>query len=319
MKRTDLLVDIVRRETETVQDSTSQGISELTYVQCLNDAQDHLQSIIIDQHPRVFLGQSLINIVAAQEEYNLPSDIYLGTKIVSLEYKYGTEAGQYMKLMPQSLHDRKTWFSSSFPAFYIRKSDTFLLNPLPAVSSTSGLRMVYVRELRDLDVRRGVISTVTKSSLNITAINLDLTPTLSKDSSSVTNAADLLDKTDYVCIVDKDGISILDGIPVTGYNSSTGVITVPSFSTAILAAAFVDMYVVAGKAATTHSELPNVCERYLIAYAILEILKKNGNQFETAEQKQKVSSMEEDIVSLFGYPDDDIYPLPDEWGWDHGY
>lgn len=316
MRRLDLLIYHAKSETAT-KSPTPQGISELEYVQYGNEAQSRIISLITQTYPRLWMEEVYIDLVGQQEEYDLPSDVYIETKIKALWFLYGS-AGQYVRIYPRSFEDRETSYFANRPVHYIRKGNTILINPPPQISVSEGLRLMYQYRLPDLDVRRGVISSVTIAGGLLTAITLNLAPTLAKDDNSVANAADYLGMCDYICVVDKDGNSILAGICIDSYNPTTGVVTCNGTGTAttILASAFVGAYVTAGQTSTTHSELPLECERYIIRYIVWKILKRIGNQYEAGEAYKELQGFEEELVTLFEDPDDDIYNLPYEWKWD---
>jgi hypothetical protein len=79
-------------------------------------------------------------------------------------------------------------------------------------------------------------------------------------------------------------------------------------------------WVCAGDFCTTHSELPEEVERYLIAYSAWKILKRDSNA-DFAEQQQELLEMETEIVAAYADLLDDIYEVPiinddiDWWGW----
>jgi len=310
MRRLELLLDHVRRAVENENPSTTDGFSNLEIIQYFNDAQDHLFSKIVLEHPNVFLKEGFISLVVDQESYDLPTDMYMGTKIKSLEYKYGSGSDDYYKIGQKTIHDRQTDFTGEVPHFYIRKGDDILINPIPSVANTNGLRLIYQRQIRTLDVRRGTITSASKTSETLNSITLDLTPTLSKDDDSVQAAADLLNTLDYICVVDKDGATVVDSIPVKSYDSTTGVITPDVFTTSVAAGSFADQYVVAGKLSTTHCELPRLCERYLLTYATFKLLRRNANEMESTFQRQELAAIEATIVDSFKTADDDVYNIP---------
>jgi len=106
------------------------------------------------------------------------------------------------------------------------------------------------------------------------------------------NSAEL-DKTEYVCIVDRDGTPIVSQIPIDSYSTSTKVITVATTYTMPLAemssldtylSAGKPLYVVTGRYASTHSELDMVTENYLIEYVILRLLRLQSNTGQAKDQ-----------------------------------
>lgn len=313
MRRLELLINEIRRSTDN---EDASGISDLDIVQYLNDAQGRIQSRITSQFPNVFLTDSNIDLVASQEVYSLPSDIYLGTRIVNLEYLFSDEALDYAQLTSKTLADRYTASETDFPSFYIRRDNDILINPIPQVSRTSGLRLTYQHSLRTLDLRRGEVTSASLSGSTLNSFQLDLTPTLSKNSGIVSAGADVLDSIDYVSVVDLNGANILKNIPIDSYNSTTGVLTVSSgFTTTVLAAAFAGHFIVGGTNATSHSDLYDICERYLIVYAKLKILERDGKQLEANYQTGELREIEKDIVEAYQTPEEDRIVLPIDIDW----
>lgn len=320
MKRLDLLIDHNRRATASQTSINNSGVSELEYVQYYNEGQNKLQSRIIKEHTRAFVTESTINLVAGQEEYDLPVDLYTGTRLKRVEYRYDAGSNNYYRLSPQTYMSRYTGTEASIPGWYICKDNTILVNPIPSQSISAGLRVVYNKALRELDVRRGVISAIAKTGTTLNTITIDLTPTLGKDDVTVDFAADILNKLDHICVVDKWGDAVLEGIPIDSYNSSTGVITVSSgFTTSLTSGSFVDQYVVGGHYTTTHSELPNMAETYLILYCNYKILRRDAASIELVAQQQELAEAEQDVIDLFKAGESDIYDLPIDAEWDDDY
>lgn len=304
-RRIDLLVDQVRRATDNEDVTSTTGISDEEVVQYINDAQDKLQALISDQHADAFLAQGTIDLVASTEAYSLPSDIYLDNRIVMVEYKYGGGSGDYLKLRQRTLDYRYT-VSEGDPSYYIRRAGQILVNPIPSKSTTDGIRLTYQKKLKDLDIRRAKITSASLTGTTLDTITLNLTSSLTKDGGLQASGESVFNSVDYISVVDRDGAKVLEEIPIDSYDESTGVITVTSgFTTTVLAAAFVDQYIVAGKNATTHSELPDMCERFLIAYAAWKLLKRDAS-VEGDEQESELLSMGADIVRAFAKIDDDI-------------
>lgn len=318
MRRIELLIDEVKRSVESQLDSSSGGISDLEILHYLNSAQDRLYGRIVKETPKLFLTESNIDVVSGTESYSLPSDTFLGAGLISVDYKYGSGSGDYAPLPNKTLFDRNTATTgTTVPWYYIRKNSSILLNPKPQESVTNGLRILYQKKLRYLDVRRGVVASASYTSTTLNSITLDLTPSLGKDDGTVTAASDILNKVDYICVVDKDGTSILDSIPVDSYNSSTGVITVTNvpFTTTVVEASLQNNYVVAGTHSSTHSELAETAERYLVAYATFKILRRQGSREEAEFQRQELSAVENDIIDSYAGPDQDIERLPLDRAW----
>src|SRR3990167_2670046 len=148
MERLDILIERVRRYTaaQSYTDagllSGQIGVQTQTLVDLFNEAQHALHGVIYANAPNLFVKTDTQNVVANQEAYTLPTDAFLGVNVVSVEYKYGSGSGDYLKLPKRDLHSRYT-LSTSTPTGYIQHNKQILLNPLPSQAVTNGLRITY--------------------------------------------------------------------------------------------------------------------------------------------------------------------------------
>ena len=166
-----------------------------------------------------------------------------------------------------------------------------LLTPTPSVTKSDALVINYQKRPRELDIRRGQVASKTDSPVTIT---LSFSTTSQKNANMSTNASSQLDLVDYCCIVDLDGNPIVSAIPIDNYNSSTQIITAvssysfPADELAALDAAIAagtPLYVTRNKYSSTHSELDNQTEDFLIEYVVKRLLRLQSNQAEMAEAK----------------------------------
>jgi len=316
-RRLDLLILEVRRATENTDPSTTSGITDEELVQYFNDAQDSLQSFISSQHPQVFLVESKISLVADQEKYDLPSDIFLGTRIEMIEWKFGSGSEDYRRIEPVALQQRNSSFTSDGPFVYIRRDQDILINPLPQSALTDGLRLTYQQRLRNLDIVRGFIKTATKTSNTLDKLEMDLASALNtKDADIITAADAILQQIAYISIVDLNGVKVLEAIPVKDYNKSTRVLTMEaSFTTTLSTSTLENNYIVVGKSATSHTDLSDICERFLISYVTQKVLRRDSNILEADEQAQELRLIGADIAKSYQNPQEDLMQLPldDQW------
>jgi len=319
MRRNELLIKVLRESVEFPHnDGDTDSVSDLEFVQYLNDGQDQIYGEIVDAHSNFYLTTALIDLVANQQQYTLPTDVYMGSKIKKVEYKYGSGAQEYYILRPGTEFDLRTHFTTTVPYLYVRGKDYLKISPLPDSNQTSALRVTYTKKPRRLDIRRGIISSASKTGSTLNSLTISLTPSLNKDSGTVSAARDLLNVSDYICVVNSDGTSVLDAVPIDSYDSSTGIITVKSgFTTTVAQGTFAGNYIVTGKYSTTHSELPDNCERYLLLYTTLKLLRRGGNQFETQEARNELGLVTQNILDSFANPDDDVYRLKIDELWEN--
>lgn len=305
VERADRMVDIIRRRThstsftDSATGSSQRGVQTETIIEFLNEAQDTCHSIVYGLAPHVFIKVGTIDTVADQEAYNLPADSFLGGGVANVEYKFGSGSGDYKKLTQKSIHKRDTNVTGT-PSTYIHVNGQIFLNPIPSTATTNGIRLTYEFQLPRLDVRRGKVSAVDDGSAP-TSITVT-------DKSFMDIAFGGSNDPEYITVVDGDGVQQMKSIPVTSYDSSTGILTLGSFTPSSGEVVAVNDYVVIGGNASTHSSLPSVCQHYLAEYARYCVLDLKGNP-QAIMALDKVSKLEEKVVDIFSDFNTDIYPI----------
>lgn len=300
MRRVDRLIKQIRIQTENEDSGLNYGIKTEEFLQYINDAQHRLQSLITAQHEHAFVSEDVQSVKQGNQEYALPDLALMENKVVSVEYSPTKDQDDYYHLTPRNLHIRST-FDEAYPDGYIRRSGKILLQPTP--SQNGNLRINYVKRIFDLDIRRGVISVATQTGNTIDSLIVDVS------NSKTPIDFDELQDADFVCVVDKNGNMVARNIPVEGLNTATGELTIESGFELNDEVITVGNFIVSGKDKTTHSELPKMTERYLIAYAAWKILKRDSST-DSTEQQQELTSMENDIVNAFAMIDGDVHPIP---------
>ncbi len=266
MKYTADLITECREDTGNQSFSSTTGISDAKFVRALNYGLENAQGIISRTCPKLFQSQKVINVVANQEAYTIPDRLYLGTRIVNVEYSPTGQASDYFKIFEQALIRRDSWARDA-AVCYIRRNGEILLQPLPASAITSGLRVIYERQVDTLALRAGIITGFSKSATNLTSLTLN---TASDDATNLQVAQ-------YICVNDKYGNVKMYNVPISAYNPGTGVITIQGGTFAFQPGedATIDDYVTIGQYTTTHGKLADPVERYVKSYANWEILSKD--------------------------------------------
>lgn len=299
----DRLIDQVRRETENEDVSSNAGIADIEFLQYINDAQDRLQSLITATHPTVFVKEKIIDVTRDTEIYDIPGDAYKENAVTTVEYSPSNNIEDYYHLEQSSMKKRDTAVQG-FPVTYVRRSGQILLQPRP--QQAGSIRLNYIKRIDRLDKRRGIVSVAVLDSSARTITTLEFDPASSKPALD----SNTLLEDNYLTIVDRDGKPVMRNIPIDAVDAATGVVSVSSgFVYEEGESIPVGSYVVSGKDARTHSELPRMCERYLIAYASWKILKRDSS-VDYAEQQAELKEMETDIVNSFADIDDDIRFVP---------
>lgn len=294
MRRIDLLINEARQETDNAIFTDETGIQDSEFLRWANSAQTRILSLIQQAHPDLFQRSTIIPAVQNQEEYAIPSKTFLGTRIQMLEYSKTGQARDYYPLKKGTLHERVNGPSGD-PAFYIRFSKKFLVQPAP--QNTGSFRAITQLALPRLDLRRATVLSSTLTTNTITALNFD--PSQFIDQENIQNEG-------YICLVDKDGNILMEGIPVDSVDPSTGLVNVTSgFTFQSGESAPAGCFAVLGAYSSTTSELPDVAERYVVDFMIWKLEKRDSNQV-SQEINQELSMQEQDIVDSFGMPDDDV-------------
>lgn len=296
MKRLEHLIDQSRRATDNTDFTDTTGIPTEEFIQYINDAQTRIQTLIVQTNPDVFQSQTEIDAVARQEAYDLPSDTFIGQRIDLVEYSHSGQAQDYNQLKQGRLSERVSGLFAT-PAFYIRRSGTILLQPAP--ESSGKIRVTYTKQLPRLDNRQGVVGSVTLdgSTRTITSLILDTTQTINDVELSSEN---------YISVIDKYGTIKMKNIPISAVSAGSGVVSVDAgFVYSAGESISAGDYVVRGHNSTDHSELDDICERYLLEYCNLRILGRDSSD-DVATTSPLLQGIEEDIVSMYREPDNDV-------------
>jgi hypothetical protein len=316
INRVERLAEDIRRATENEDSTAFSGLQDEAIVEILNRAQGRLVSRLHSKFPDDFKVEYTTSTVSGTESYAIPDAAFLSNSVEMVEYSDNGE--NWYRLRPRTIHSRFSNATSSQgnPVQYIIQNGNILLGPTPSTAGTDNLRITYNKKPRELDFRRGHVTTATIAVGNLTSLTLTDPSTLNtKDVNLDDKSEATLQKVDYVCVVDKNGESVLDNIPVEDYNTSTRVLTMSSgFAVSLAAGTIQGNYIVGGYYATSHCELPKNYERYLLAFTESEILSRDGNEFESVRKFNEVRAYENDIMSVSSQKSDVIdTPLDELW------
>lgn len=294
MRLVDVLIKEIRRESDNEDYSSTNGITDGEVVQFLNDAQDRLQSLISAAHPSVFLAEEELNLVANQESYTVTGNLLLGSRIHSVDYSHSGQTRDYVPLKQKTFKERY-YGNTGRPQYYVRRNNSILLQPTPE-SSVGTIRVTYEYRLKKLDFRRAVVSSTTGTPL--TAI------TVTSGDASLAN----LIKGEYLTVVDEYGTQTATAIP-TGTGSTTSSIVINSHTLPSGDSITANDFILFGDNSTSVSELSDICERYLICYAVWKLLRRD-NSSEATSWQGELAAMEQDIVDSYSEPDMDVKYIP---------
>jgi hypothetical protein len=208
---------------------------------------------------------------------------------VKVRYSYD---GQTENYVPIPEVDLRTISSQDVSGVYSYSlSDRTLITNGSPTTSQGTLEVTYTKLLPTLDISRGTVASTTDDGTDYLTI-------------VVTGADDTeLGLTEYVSVVDWDGSKVHDNIPVSSYDSGTSTLTLRSGVAISAGTISTGNTIVSGQFASTHSLLPAITERYLIAYASWKIFKRDSST-DSTEQFQELQMMEDDILKSLARPTD---------------
>lgn len=315
MRRSDVLITAARTISRNAANADgTKSISDDEILQYLNDAQDRMQNLISSQKniAKIFCTQQIISVVANQEAYSVPDRVLMNKQIENVEFSATGQLGDYVVLEKRNFFNRDTNVSN-YPSAYIKRGNQLLLQPTPAVS-VGTLRVTYERDLDDLDIPRGVISSITTgTSTSFVALVLDSTA----DAYETTTPG--WSTQQYCSIVSPYGVRKAYNVPIATYVTGTNTInpTGGTFSYTAndseIAAADVAVF---NQYTTTFSQLPDSCERYLIHYAAMELFHRDASA-DFGKEQELVQAMEVDILKALSSQTSEVQFIPqlDRYEW----
>lgn len=291
MKYVNDLITEVRRDSrnEDIPTGASEiGISTEDFLRYINLAQEKCQAIAISAKSTKFRTTKEITLVSGTMEYSISDRVYLDEHILNVEISSSGLAKDYNPISERSLSARSD-SPSPLPSFYIRKGGNLLLCPVYN-SSGAKARVTFDRAVDTLDIRRGTIVSHTNSGTAITALTLSTTD----------DDEDALAIAQYLCVNDVFGNVTMYNIPITAYDSSTGVVSIKNNSFTFQSGETIanGSYVTIGEYTTTHSKLNHLCEKYLAQYAEYRIFRRDSSS-DAVEAKSDMRDSLKDIATSY--------------------
>lgn len=280
MERLSILINKIRARTN-IEDRN--GVSDSEMVGYFKEAKDLIQSTIYQAglEPELFVGTATLTVATGEVTTDLPSDIYAENAVF-----YVSPSGTTKKL------DKILSFERGYKTGYFLENGTIGFSS-GLLQNYSDFVVKYIKKLPDPDIRRGTISAKGANTLTLTS-GSSLLGTLS----------------DFVTVVDKDGEVIQSDLEFSTFVDPT-LTLVDSVSTDVA----VGNYVVMGKYASTHIDLPDECEPYLLQYVEKRVMAKNAAS-ETPIIIGFSEEQKEALIRLFsGKSSDVVYPPMTDKSW----
>jgi len=279
MKTVEELITRVRRDTRNATTGlTTAGASlrDAEFVDQLNDAQENCVELISGVFSTLFEATKVYTIDTTAPDYEvlpLPEDILLGTRVCSVEYSRSGAGEDYFNLYPVDIRERYTGnvFIRSLPG-YILTGNTIILSEKPNQNGAK-VRLVYERVLPRLDVVKAVVATGTRTGTDFTGTYTVGTAHPDVSSWAINAPVSIIDISTKTMLVRDARFSAIN----TGSGAFTIDLTNATYSTtAVDAATATNLRLIEG-GRTNVSELPKECEKFLVAYANMEIFGRDGS------------------------------------------
>lgn len=271
--RSDILLTQIREESDTTDDNS---LSDQILLRYINDAQKTIQNIIFqnDKLNNVFTQWKEITTNSSTLEYSLPNDVFAENSIIGVYAINSSDEVLYR-------YEKGGFGEKGSSRQYSLKNRKIVLSTYP----TNNLLVVYNYRYSSLSKRVASVDSVASQVITVTEILANF---------------DSLDE--YVTIVDKYGTQIVTGLYIDSYSNPS--LTVEGDLTDVTSS----HYVVLGRDASSHSDLPEECEPYLKEFVKRKIY-AHINSTKLKDTAVFTQQEKEDIADLFADKNSDIeYP-----------
>jgi len=277
MRRLEFLINTVRRSTDN---KDTNAVTDAEIIEFFNDGVKAIQALIHRQNytPDLFLASQEYSFVNGQLSYDLPSDIYSTNAIMLVEVRFGDSNVNQGYRPTKRIADVER---PDFFGYFVRDGQIiFSLSESNTSFAFDKFRVTYFRKLKRFDKRWATIQSITSGSPN----SVVLTGTVD----SLMPEVD-----DVISIVNSAGTVIQSNLPAN-FSSLPASLTYVGATAGVAAG----QYIVMGASSSTHTELPESIEPYLLDY-VRQRLYTRQNYSDADKQMGFTQSTEADIISLF--------------------
>lgn len=307
LERLELLIRAAREQTGNQQYSATSGIPQRNMVRHFNDGQEYIYNQIMQERSTLYKKEGFIDVVDGQASYTLPSDVYMSHNIQKIDYTPTGDARNYYPLNMRT--PREEISIRGYPEAYFLRDGKVILSPIPVRSITNGLRLNYQYVIPSLDIRRATVQSSNFNAITktVTSITLNVDSYLSSENIDELNS----NWVDYICVVDKNGTILMKDLPVTGFTDGvTKTITIDnSFIAQTGETLPANSFIVFGKNATTHSQLPSAAKKCLLTFVELRTQMSDSNS-EAAETSPIMQVLMKDLLDSIAELEEDIWQIP---------
>lgn len=342
----------------------SAGIGDDEILAYLNDAQDRLQSKIMQEHPEqdIFSMQGYVYLRYSEDSYSIenltdingnviPQKLFAGNclSMVEISQNFGAiqasnllqfpnyasfpvmgETGYtyvdqsngklyrwqgacYIEILASTLsyNYAGTWLpvpqvsprERTVGFGYFVRGNSVIIAPMPATLNTV-LRVTGMKRLYNIDKRRGKISSSSSVGGKTTFVL-----------SGIPTGTDFAD-VDRVTLVDANGSILQYTEPSTGKVTYYNNLQVDSFANPNLTVVLGSVpststgcYIVYGEYSSSHCEVDDFCNRYLIESAVMRVQMRDSSR-DVSSQSALVGALESEIMASYAQLGNDATMIP---------
>lgn len=308
MRRVDELITVVRSQTDNVNYGDSEGISQNEFVELLNDAQTNIFLKILSEVPdtSIFDAEATVSLVADTRGYGDSSRWGIKNAVRFVEFSPTGQEQDYYFLDARSIKEL-TRYPASYPSTYSVQNGLVLVSPMPS-SSQGSLRITYVKRPDTLDIRRARVDSTSTNYGGYATVVLDTDFDI--DAFFETASGNSQYVPFYFSVCNDYGVSQFYAVECQLYDTSTKTMTI-NVATSQLTDGVISPtnWITLGKYSSTNSSLPEEFERYLIAYATVEILKRDSSK-DAQDWRAKLKELEGNLIALAQDSTRDVCEIP---------
>lgn len=233
MRRLELLINEARQSTNTTDINSVSLLLCQAYMNRIHSYMEDLLFLVNDEND-LFLKDFEFNLVPGKDEYDLPVDIYAKSSIDNVAVSFLNGLSQ--TFLPLKKVSRK---QRGFTFGYFVQEKQIVFTPKP--QSPLRIKMTYQRKVPSLGVRIGQITSFSANQMIFDEY--------------VANYSDIAD---YFTVVSSTGV--IKQANIQASNQVTGQID----TVTTLSGIAIGDYIICGNFSSSHSQLPDECEKYLI-------------------------------------------------------
>lgn len=296
LKSLSILIDNVREATEEQDINATTGIRDNEVIRFLNQGQNIIFRKIIKESQKLYSKSVLIPVTPDQKEVEMPPDIYAQNRLMDIKFIYNNIIYQV-----NSASEKEDLYTTrSIPYKYYRRDNKIVL--IPDAGYAGNLQVTYIYKLPELGLKSASIDSVTTLNNEITSLVFNVT-------SDVVDSIELNKYTRF-SVVDREGRVKMANIKFDFINTGSGEVTItPGFTFLPTESIAAGDTVIAGPYNSTHSYLESDVEEYIVEYATLKLLQRQGSS-EVGVQAQLLLALEADIMAVYNRIEDDIREIP---------